>query len=502
MKEQIIFLEPHDDFYSARDKMGWTQTARLLMVWPPGERVLTRRLDLELLRRHAGRLGAQLAVISDDVEVREHAQEVGVPAFDTLEASRRQRWRTRLAPSLPTPPRRLSTAERQALRPPAPWLDWSLLPPGLSLTLRWFFFLLGLSAPLMLAYALAPAATVTVTAATWPREAIVTITADPTLTQSEPPDHVPARRLQIEVEASDFTPATGQVEVPDQFASGEVVFTNLSGAPAVLPQGLGVRTSAGSPTRFVTTAAATIEGRLYASVVVPIRAVIAGPAGNVPAGQINAIDGPLGLQLAVTNPTPTAGGTLRVTTAVTAADRARLRLQLIAQLRRTAVSRLESQLQPGEFLIAEAVTVHHVVSEAYDLAAGEAGEAVWLTLRLAIEGLAVNEREALQLAQGALEAQVPPDQRLLPASVHFSRQPEITLDDHGRAHFTVSATGISAAQIDPAMVRQLVRNLPPSVACERLLANLPLADTPAISVIPHWYGRLPWLDFRLTVVIQ
>ena len=34
MKEQILHLDAHDDFISARDKMGWAQTGRVLLVWP------------------------------------------------------------------------------------------------------------------------------------------------------------------------------------------------------------------------------------------------------------------------------------------------------------------------------------------------------------------------------------------------------------------------------------------------------------------------------------
>ena len=61
MKEQVLHLDPHDDYIAARDKMGWAQTTRVLVVWPPAGEVLRRRIDLLLLQRHARKLGAHLA---------------------------------------------------------------------------------------------------------------------------------------------------------------------------------------------------------------------------------------------------------------------------------------------------------------------------------------------------------------------------------------------------------------------------------------------------------
>ncbi|MBI5829345.1 MAG: hypothetical protein HZB20_07345, partial [Chloroflexi bacterium] len=54
MKEQILHLDPHDDYPSARDKIGWVQTDRVRLVWPPQglPRRFNRPLDLLLLQRH------------------------------------------------------------------------------------------------------------------------------------------------------------------------------------------------------------------------------------------------------------------------------------------------------------------------------------------------------------------------------------------------------------------------------------------------------------------
>ena len=81
MKTQIIQVSKNDDHVSVCDKMNWSQTGRILLVWPNKWQVLNRRLDLVMVKRHASRLGAQLALVTHDAEVRFIANQVGIPVF-------------------------------------------------------------------------------------------------------------------------------------------------------------------------------------------------------------------------------------------------------------------------------------------------------------------------------------------------------------------------------------------------------------------------------------
>ncbi len=85
MKTQILQLEAHDDVITVRDKLGWGQTGRVVLVWPKRKRsgtkvqLLTRRLDLVLLQRHAANLGLQIALVTSDPAVCTHARELYLP---------------------------------------------------------------------------------------------------------------------------------------------------------------------------------------------------------------------------------------------------------------------------------------------------------------------------------------------------------------------------------------------------------------------------------------
>ena len=140
-------------------------------------------------------------------------------------------------------------------------------------------------------------------------------------------------------------------------SSGRRLGSLLRLAPAELAFADHTGTTSGAPVRFRTVRAVTIEPRVGAAVMAEIEAVDLGPSGNVSGGQINAIDGSLGLQLAVTNPSPTTGGGLSQAPAVTAADRERVRAELLTRLQAEAMSALEGQLAPGEFLAADSVTL-------------------------------------------------------------------------------------------------------------------------------------------------
>lgn len=502
MKEQILHLDPHDDFISARDKMGWAQTARVLLVWPASGRVLARRLDLVLLHRHANRLGAHLAFITTDPVVVDHARQLGVPTFPSLEASRATVWRSRT--NRLTPTRRKPRPAPDEVRPrPSRWR----LPPlpaswrWLSWAVRSVVFLVGLAGLASLAYALVPGASIAITPQARLVRASLTVTADPVI-QIVQGANIPARLVRVEVEASGRTPTTGLRDVPSARARGTVVFTSLDGTATSIPAGTGVRTTSGSPVRFRTTRPATLEPRIGAVVAVDVEAIDPGPRGNIRGGLINAIEGPLGLQVAVTNPEPLAGGDTAPEFAVTAADRERLRADLLAQLEAEGLTAIEGQLVPGEFLAGPSVTVADIVAETFEQAVGERAETVALTLRIAVSGLAIREADARQVAQAALGELIAAGEALQPGNDRYQRGPETFTADEGVVAFSVSAEGWAVPLVDRETVRQAVKGQTIPAALDGLGRLVPLSRTPQIQVWPVWLDRLPWMPFRIDVVVH
>src|SRR4029450_12459928 len=92
MKTQIITLESHDDVISVRDRMSWAKTPRILLVWPKYEKVTLRQVDLKVLQRHALSLGAQLGLVTRTRRVRDDAEALRIPVFESTGQAQRVAW--------------------------------------------------------------------------------------------------------------------------------------------------------------------------------------------------------------------------------------------------------------------------------------------------------------------------------------------------------------------------------------------------------------------------
>src|SRR4030095_275243 len=92
MKTKIITLESHDDLISVRDRLSWAKTPRILLVWPKYEKVTLRQVDLKVLQRHAASLGAQLGLVTRARRVREDAEALKIPVFESTGQAQRVAW--------------------------------------------------------------------------------------------------------------------------------------------------------------------------------------------------------------------------------------------------------------------------------------------------------------------------------------------------------------------------------------------------------------------------
>ncbi|MEK7276653.1 MAG: hypothetical protein AAB427_04835, partial [Chloroflexota bacterium] len=364
-------LDPHDDFLSARDKIGWAQTDRILLVWPPRARapLFTRQLDLYLLQRHAARLGAKLALVTDDPLACDFADALGIGVFDSVDDSHLHPWRSRR----PLPPTRVGAGYTRDARARNPDDDAPLVKltrPQWMQSERLHKFIGGLSfaaavgaITIMLAVVL-PGAQVTLISQGQTIIAKTSITADPAQTEIDPVNGlIPAETVTVTVSGAAQAATSGTVDEATQRAGGAVTFTNLTAQAARIPAGTAIRTTGGAPIRFVTQKDVSLDAKKGATADAPVLAIDPGPTGNVGAGLINSVEGPLAVQAAVINLEATRGGEVKQVASVTDEDRARLKETLLAQLRAQGYAELLAQLKEGEFAPAAAVTVSEALDE-------------------------------------------------------------------------------------------------------------------------------------------
>ena len=496
MKTQLLYLDPHDDTASTREKLRWVQADRVVLVWPSHGRVLQRRVDLILLKREAARQAAQLGVLSHDPDVRAHARDLDLPLFDDLDTIPPEAWPA-AATSPEAFPSRLAPGTALQIRPARPtqaarrrWDD----------ARRAGWMLVVILALLALSVVVGPAAVIELTP-----ESRLSLAGMQVVFAAEPPPQegtvwIPARRLQVEVQGELRLPTEGTVPADVASAEGFARFSNRDEAEHVLPEGSGVRTMGSDPVRFETTEQAVVPAGIGSAVLVPIRAAEAGEAGNVAANSIVAVEGPLGLLLTVSNPEPTAGGVTQIQAGVTASDLRRAEDGLERQLLQEANAVLLEQVTDGEALAPGSVAVARIVDSDHRPQVGEPSESVLATLALSVEGMAYDHDRLVEEGMAALQQRAGLQNTIVAASVRVDLIPleSETTADARFYHATIS--GESYLAPDAASLVAQAAGMPVEQAQVLVANQADLRAPPVIRMWPRWWPRLPVLPWRIQLV--
>jgi len=503
MKEQIIQLEPHDDVNSVRDKLGWLRAQRVLLVLPPDHhnRILQRKLDLVLIQREITRRRAHFALITDDPDITDHAQELGIPTFPSIAESHRIAWRSQ--------PARLTIRREDQPRPYDPTVAAvaSRLVETPENERRQFAisiasFGLALAALLTVAYVVLPGATVSLAPASNQVSVAVPVTADPSLEVIDFDNALtPARIVGVEVEDQATIETTGSKDVPALKANGVITFINQVPEEITIPAGTVVRSTAGNPVRFVTTDSVIIEGRVNATADAPIEAVEPGVEANLPSSLINSVEGPLASRVKVFNAGPTRGGDIQQVPAVSQDDYDRLRAALLQELQQQAYAESTELLTETEFVATESLIVVLVQGETFDRFLGEEAETVGLEMRVVVQGVVIDERDARQVALNELAKKVGPAFDIDEGTLIFRRGEVTQVDPDRRVTFLMQSSGDVAAAINASEVQRLITGKRLDEAQVILEQELPLRQAPTIEIRPPILKRLPLLAPRIQVEI-
>jgi hypothetical protein len=493
MKTQILQLEPHDDVISTRDKMGWSQTSRILLVWPSRGRVLTRRLDLELLLRHSRALGGQLALVTRDSEVRFHAKQLGIHVFNSVRQAQNTRWkrpyRRRIAP-------RWKAEQAPHNIPSAPTRSGNTT--HLSPLARLGLFSIGVLALLSIAAVLLPSAEVALTPETRLQEISLPVEASSSVDRVNLSGLIPIRTVSVVLEGRDSLAPTGEIQVPEHRSSGQVEFTNLTDREISVPAGTVVSTP-GASIRFTTDHAGQVPAGPGKTLSLPVTAMAPGSTANLPAGRIRGIEGPLGLSLVATNPSATRGGSDRASPAPTPLDRTRLSKLLLSTLRKSAESEIQNLLEPGDVLLSLMPTPSQILEQTYDPPDDQPANQLVLTLRVEFQAQIIFGEDLEELATAALDANLPPGYSPQAGSLEIEHRTLPTLEDDGSAHWELEAHRSIVAELMESQALAAAMGLSPTQAAQRLEQNLPLESPPRISLVPAWWPRMPFLPFRIHI---
>jgi hypothetical protein len=509
---QTLQLEAYDDANSVRNRLRQAKAARVLLIFPQGPPILTRRLDLLLIQREAARRQIQLALLCSQAEVLEQAAKLNISCFQTLKQARSYSWkqgRTNLFPSRQERP-------RDSVQHPYELMGVAsrLKPSPTKAQNRWRIFgqaalgLLLVGVLLGGGMALIPSATIQLRPAVDAVNQPISITADPQASQIDVRQAiVPAQQIRLLVTGDRVTiAASGRRQGNDLLALGEAEFSNNTAAPLFIPAGTVVSTSNLSPpVRFQTLEDTPLAANSQALAKIQALQDSQGLVGNLEAGQINRVEGQFEALVSVSNPRPSYGGGLVELAIVTQEDHSRLVTLARQAVLQSARTQLLLQLPTAEqFLVPDSILIVEERAEwfSYSAQVGDEAESVSLEMRAAVQALVVDELLARQLALLSLARQLPPGRELDETSFSFRRL-EGSLDATGRYQFQLMAQGELPFGINPQAVAERVNGMSVSQAQRTLEAELLLdpRSPPQIQVYPFNWGRMPLLPIRIRVEV-
>ena len=128
-------------------------------------------------------------------------------------------------------------------------------------------------------------------------------------------------------------------------------------------------------------------------------------------------------------------------------------------------------------------------------------------MRVQAEGVVFDPTQARGIARAVLEDAVP-DGRALRADSFYAEivgaemlDPDPSEEQSSRVQLVMKSRGWTEAVITPGRVISLVQGKPIPAAVAALRSGLPLREPPLLSVEPDWWDRVPWLPFRIRVVV-
>jgi hypothetical protein len=498
MRIQIIQLENYDDVISTRDKLSWVKTARVLLVWPKDGKLLRRRLDLVILLRTSQSLGTHLGLITHDREVRMNAAQVGLPVFTSVQQAQRKAWR-RGRGLAAAAHREHPRPDLKALRSQSrlEWPRWMQKTP-----VRTGFFLIGILAFVLLVIAFVPSAGIVVVPNTQLQQMTLPVTVSRDVKTVNITGNLPLHTITGITESQKQVKTSAEVEIPDAYATGEVQFTNLTDQMVAVVAGTTLQSINNDHHRYIVTQAGNVAAGAGNTLILPVRAISPGENGNVVAGEIQAIEGPIGLNLKVNNLTPIRGGHNQRSSGVSQNDLITLKQQLQDELRASVIREMESRLTAGDRLIPKTVEIKNVLEERSEPEVNQPGDYLSLSMRVEFSGAYISGADLYSFSSAAMDVALPAGYQPVSGSYQVDGIGIPELKEDQTIHWNISAHRIIRRNLSEDQLVNLVAGLTPEQARQRLTQDTSLGGAPRFLLNPKWWPRLPIFPFRISVFYQ
>lgn len=479
----VIHLDHQDTFASIRSKISQAGSYNIALVLPQGFRLFTNPIYLNLLLRLTDKSKLCIVLVSSNDSDVSLPVQAGLAAYRSLNDL-----------FLKEP---LGHETSQVAPPPAPRSGTALEGLHWRSTV-WAGVVLALLLPLFSAYIFLPRAAVAFRLQSREASGTYTVSAETTaIGVDQAGGIIPASVIESELEVIAGGQVSGTKQVPLEKAKGSVTFVNTRNQTVGLSAGTVVSTVDGK--QFATTTSAVLRENTGSRAMVPVIALEAGSAGNVPARSIVRITDPLLSQLLqVQNDAPTAGGSDKTLHFAQDEDIAKLKDQALAKAKEQGVTKLISAKSPDYYLYSEGVMAG-ILGQRLEHQ-DEGSPRVELKAKVLVKALAFRESDLHNLLSQRVAKEQGSRYMLVPGSLRV--QPlEITRSSNSRITFVAQANALMTPAVDEKAIKEQIRGKTKQEVESYLVESLPLAGRPQVTMGPFWVDKVPRLLGKVSVVV-
>jgi hypothetical protein len=498
MKTTILQLEEYDNVISIKDKIGWSKTQRVLLIWPNTGQIRLKLMEIILILRAAEEIGTQLSVVTDDPVIRRQMQDLGVSTFANIPEAQKRPWRK---PKFINRSITKMEKDRQPLN--LEYLENSKKPlKELPSIIRWILFVTSILSFLLIFFIFIPSAIVKITPVQTDQDIIVNFRSDLSIKQPTITGAIPASMVDIEIESQLEGESTGIIRIPDKNANGEVTFRNLSDKEITIPAGTIVRTTNEPFVRFQTTKVANLYPGIESIVNVSVVCLQGGIIGNVPSSVINAIESDLGGNVTVFNNEAMTGGVDIKTFSPTDGDYSRLKNELMKKMQDDVIKQIRNSYPQALIIPKDSITVKQIISEEKLPEVGNPAERHVLKIKANYSAWIILKEDVEKSIDLAFNANL--SSRFLPVvdSVNYQLNENTIEYSNNMVEWNASANRKIISKIDQQEIIKKIIGKSKSHAFAIIMDEISLQKEPVLEIFPNFLNFLPFLPYQITMVIN
>lgn len=494
MKTTLIRVLSSDDVLSIRDKIGWSNSRRILLIIPRNRRDFPDEVGLALINRAANDNGAVLGLVTQHSTIQDFAERIGVSVFYSVTQAERGVWGTSSVKNNYQPRYGIETLVDKRKELPAD-------NRKTFLTRSTAIIIFGIMANLFILAAIffIPSAKVIIYPYTQLQDIDLEVHASSEVKQNNPVGFIHADKKFLPLTGEMSAVSTGSVIIGKTKSVGEVIVSNQTIEPITLPKGSVFLTDQQEPVRFVSLKDEQIPG-YGIEIAIAVEAENNGDSGNIGVGEIVRLEGNTGSSLVVRNDVAATGGSSINVPAPVDSDYAELREELLSDLQSKAVEQYLGTSTPDHQLILESVALDEIIDETLYNPIGEASDILKMSITARFSALYYNPNSLEDLLAGVMNISLPDDHRVVASSLLIEPLGEPNTNSQDEISWLVHASQRIYQDYSNEKLKRLISGKKVDLAIELINIEMPHTQPVEVESQIKWWPYLPLNLDRITLV--